>query len=142
MPKRFLQDVFVSIDPNYNKYGALLWEIYRNGPVHQYSPKILKDRKSHRTIGWISHKGERTYRLGDPYNFQAEHLVPHDHGNGRWSQPISILCLYEDLLSAIDKYILLIQDSRNGLESRFRKTADALTDPDEVNAVEQRIKWW
>jgi hypothetical protein len=46
----FLNDIFGRIDPNYIEYNALLWEIYRNGTIHLYSPKILKNVNSSRTI--------------------------------------------------------------------------------------------
>jgi hypothetical protein len=123
--KMFLNDIFGQIDPNYIKYSALLWEIYRNGTIHLYSPKILKNVNSSRTIGWIAHKGDRVCVT------LTTHLVPHDLGNNRWSQPISIKCLYQDLLSGIDRYALLIStDSR--VQSRFMKTADALVDPEDT----------
>ena len=73
--KMFLSDIFGQIDPNY--IGALLWEIYGNGTIHLYSPNILKDVRSNRTIGWIAHK---VCQLSSPYNFLATHLV---HGNNR-----------------------------------------------------------
>jgi len=70
--KSFLNNIFGQIDPNYIKYGALLWEIYRNGTIHLYSPKILKDKNSNRAISWIAHKLDRTTQLGPPFKFQAE----------------------------------------------------------------------
>jgi hypothetical protein len=129
--KILLNDIFGRIDPNYVKHNALLWEIYRNGTIHLYSPKILKNVNSSRTIGWIAHKEGRVCQLGSPYNFLSTHLVPHDLGNNRWSQPISIKCLYQDLVSGIDKYALLIS-SDSKLQSRFVQTADALVDPEDT----------
>jgi hypothetical protein len=127
--KMFLNDIFGQIDPNYVTHGALLWEIYRNGTIHLYSPKILKDVKSNRTIGWMAHKQDRVCQLSSSYNFLATHLVPHDHGNNRWSQPVSIKCLYQDLV--IDKYASSIfKDSIS--QSKFRQTADALLDPEDT----------
>jgi hypothetical protein len=121
----------------YSKYGDLLWEIYRNGTTHLYAPKILKDKNSGKTIDWITHKLDRIADLDPLYNFQAEHLVPHDHGNNRWSQPLSIKCLYYDLISTIDKYSSLITQDHN-LELRFRQTADALVEPEKTS----NLKWW
>jgi hypothetical protein len=134
--KIFLNHIFGHIDPNYIKYGALLWEIYRNGTIHLYSPKILKNVNSSRTIGWIARKENRVCQLVSPYNFLAIHLVPHNRGNNSWVLPISIKCLYEDLISAIDRYVSLIsKDSM--LQSKFRRTADALLDPEDT-----RLTWW
>jgi len=67
--KIFLNDIFGQVDPNYITYGAMLWEIHRNGTIYLYSPKILKDVRSNRTIGWIAHKHCRVCQLSSPYNF-------------------------------------------------------------------------
>ena len=100
--KEFLKDIFGCIDSNYKLYGELLWEIYRNGTIHLYSPKVLKDKNSDKTIGWLTHKGPRIGVLGDDESL-LRHLVPHDLGNSLWEQPISIIVsLYEDLVSAIE----------------------------------------
>lgn len=139
--KTFLNNIFSKVDSNYGKYGALLWEIYRNGTVHLYSPKTLKDKNSNITIGWITHKLDRNAKLDAPYNFQAEHLVPHDHGNNKWSQPISIKCLYEDLISSLDVYSTLISQQPS-LEQNFIQTADALIQPEEIDAAKEGLRWW
>jgi hypothetical protein len=135
--KAFLNDVFGQIDPNYRKHGKLLWEIYRNGTIHLYSPKIIKDKISNRTIGWILHKLDRSVQLDPPYSFHAEHLVPHYHGDNKWSQPISMKCLYNDLIDAIDRYVSLIQ-TETSLESNFKQTAEALLEPEETS----NLQWW
>jgi hypothetical protein len=96
------------------------------------TPKVLKSKNSNRTIGWIAHKLGRNARIGPPHNLQAQHLVPHHHGNNKWPQPISITCLFDDLNTVIDNYASLILHDRS-VESKFRQTADALVIPEETN---------
>jgi len=138
--KNFLSNVFGRKDDGYKKYGDLLWEIYRNGTIHLYSPKSLKDIASKRTVGWLIHKLERKAQLRDTFNegmyFTATHLKPYDHGNGTWTQPISIKCMYEDLIYAIDRFAQIISTDHN-LESKFRSTSDALSIPETT-----LIEWW
>ena len=43
--------------------------------VDLYSPKILKDVKSNRTIGCIEHKQDGVCQLSSPYKFLATHLM-------------------------------------------------------------------
>jgi hypothetical protein len=132
--KRFLNYIFGVIDPNYSLYGNLLWEIYRNGTIHLYEP--MKLTNSNQTIYWLTYKGPRATQLPYPYLFYANHLVPHNYGNCFWAQPISINCIYNDLMSAIDRFASLIPQYRC-LESKFRQVADALQTPEETN-----VRWW
>lgn len=82
------------------------------------------------------YKGERIHQLEPPFSFNATHLIPHDRDNNKWWLPISLNCLYEDLLNAIDLYASLIPKDPI-LESKFQQTANALTDPQET-----RLCWW
>jgi hypothetical protein len=128
--KEFLKDIFGYIDSNYKLYGELLWEIYRNGTIHLYSPKVLKDKNSDKTIGWLTHKGPRVAVLGDDESVVI-HLVPHSLGKSLWEQPISIICLYGDLVSAIERFADLIPKYPL-LEQKFTQSANALVEPEET----------
>ena len=132
--KAFLENVFGTIDPNYKIYGALLWEIYRNGTIHLYAPLTLENQG--KTIEWSVHKGQRTEQiLGPSKPIWATHLVPIQYSRTGWLQPISIVCLYEDLLSAIDEYAKLISENST-LEQKFKQVADALQIPEHTS-----LKW-
>src|SRR5829696_5369817 len=134
--KTFLKAIFALIDCNYSRYGELVWEIYRNGTIHLYAPFIFENKKFNKTIGWLTYKGARIDQLDPPNGFQVTHLVPCDHGNNKWFQPISITCLYEDLISAINKYAYLILKDSN-LLLKFQQAADALLEPEETT-----FTWW
>jgi hypothetical protein len=104
---------------------------YRNGLIHTYQPRKL--RNSYRTISWIVYKGGRTLI----YNVQSlEHLVPYIENSNEWKQPISITCLYHDLIDAIDFYVVQLS-SNPFLEANFRRKANELLIP-----VDTKLKWW
>ena len=72
--KAFLHDIFGRVDHNYAKYGDLLWEIYRNGPIHLYEPMRLRNQG--RRVGWSIYKRPRAHALsrkiaGREYSFSA-----------------------------------------------------------------------
>src|SRR5919197_2612133 len=96
----FLRDICGTSDPNYRIYGKLLWEVYRNGLIHTYQPKTLQH--SGHKISWVIHKGGRVHALSN--GRQLVHIVPQRTDSSNWIQPISVNCLYQDLLSAIDQF--------------------------------------
>ena len=128
---KFLQEVFGKIDSNYDKFGKLLWQVYRNGTVHLYQP--LKFKNQSKTIEWLVYKDQRTYTIN---GMSLTHLVPHKVAGNRWVQPISINCLYDDLQSAIRDYSSRIMPG-SILERNFRRTANALQIPEQT-----RLTWW
>ena len=131
-----MKDVFGSIDSDYKPYGELLWEIYRNGTIHLYSPKVLKDKTSGSTIGWVTYKGGKI-GLPTPDEPPFIHLRPRFLNDNTWEMPLSIDCLYHHLIAAIEKYAELITKSPL-LEKKFRQTADALVEPEEISG----LRWW
>lgn len=116
--KTFLKEIFGVIDVNYKTYGDLLWEIYRNGTVHLYEPMKLENQG--KIVTWLVHKYGRIAdvptQLG---NVNLTHLVPYQYGPSEWWQPISIVCLFRDLLSAIGEYANRIISSQSS-EAKFR----------------------
>ncbi len=129
--KAFMKDIFGPIDNNYLRYGDLLWEIYRNGTVHLYEPLKLQNSATNRMISWLTYKGSRVSFIPQ-YKRQVEHLVPLNVQASTWVQPISIGCLYDDLLGGIQLYASRIQSDRS-LELRFRQTGNALQQPEKTN---------
>ena len=128
--KAFLRDVFGLVDVQYNAHGELLWEIYRNGTVHLYQPLALEN--ANRVINWSLYKGPKSSNVfvqGVGIGKFVTHLEPTWIAMNHWIQPVSITCLYDDLLQAIDTYIGLISRNRS-LLARFRQVADALQVPE------------
>jgi len=38
----YLREVMVRINPDYGRHAKLIYRIYRNGPVHNFDPQVLK----------------------------------------------------------------------------------------------------
>lgn len=146
--KSFLKKIFGIIDPNYKKYGDILWEIYRNGLTHSYQPKTLENEDQ--KISWLTYK-EMGIRLNlrrpihykrtseiiqDHYRLSVTHLLPQKMHDYIWIQPISIVCLYGDLLAAIEKYEYLIAQYPK-LAENFRNAANELLRP-----IKTKERWW
>lgn len=135
--KAFLHDVFGAVDQNYRLYGDLLWEIYRHGTVHLYEPLRLSNQG--RVINWAVYKGRRTHRIPIQdvgVRRLVTHLVPEWVAMNEFIQPVSTLCLYQDLLNAIDSYSDMLTADVN-LQNRFRNVTDALQRPESTN-----LTWW
>jgi len=132
----FLRDAFGQIDAHYRMYGNLLWEIYRNGTVHLYQPLTLQN--AGRVINWAVYKGPRSSqtRVQEAgVSTLVRHLEPSWIVMNHWVQPVSIICLYEDLLQAIDTYSNMISRD-SSLENKFRQVANALQVPEPT-----RLSW-
>lgn len=135
--KAFLRDIFGRVDSHYAKHGDLLWEIYRNGTIHLYEPMALSNQVA--KIEWQVYKHpDRTVILpiamggGAVKNMPLTHLVPVPVLPNKWIQPISTVCLYEDLLAAIDVYTNSIQTDST-TERRFRETINELLQPERTD---------
>ena len=135
--KAFLRDIFGRVDSHYAKHGDLLWEIYRNGTIHLYEPMALENQAA--KIEWQVYKHpDRTVILPVPIgggavkNMPVTHLVPMPVLPNEWIQPISTVCLYEDLLAAIDVYTNAIQTD-SAAECRFRETVNKLLQPERTS---------
>jgi len=142
---KFLADMFGPFDSNYATYGELLWLMYRHGTVHLHQPResLVNQR---REITWALYKGDRE-KCGlklDPIpelpqlqtSIDATHLVPADRGDNYWVQPISVDCLYRDLLSSVDKFDQAIK-ANTELEATFRETANLIILPQTTT-----LEWW
>jgi len=89
-----------------------LHDMYRNGLVHLYQPKILK-LSNKNTLEWFIHKGNRHLdkievgsNTGKRTFKNVDHLVeiPDYSNKNRHYLPISINCLYEDFVAAVQLY--------------------------------------
>lgn len=127
--KSFIKEVFSKIDELYRINGDLLYDMYRHGTVHIYSPKKLASKEfPDKTIEWLIYKGER--EQWDYYENKAvkfRHLKIVKWEEDRFILPISIVILYTDLLIAINLYRKMIYEDKTGdLTKKFLSVADAL----------------
>jgi hypothetical protein len=100
----YLKQMMSRSDPNYGKRAEEIYQMYRNGPVHEFEPKNLENRKGQLLL-WLCYKGARSDNieiLGK--NLTATHLEPiNPAGDNRFWLPVSTVCLVMDLLSSIDE---------------------------------------
>jgi hypothetical protein len=144
--KSFLVEVFGTVHDDYKRYGELLYDIYRHGTVHLYEPLTLKNRTTGKTIEWhvfkLATPTAPPSRVGEiktnPWNRMMIHLVPTpkpgQNDPNVWVLPVSIDCLYFDLLAALDVYAKRVQNEPD-LAGRFQRTINALMSPDETDLV-------
>ena len=137
--EHFITEIMSQIDPVYGESGRLLYRMYRHGTVHLYRPNAMR-RPDRRIIAWISYKGPREGLVSDGNitDVPARHCKPI-----RWSDeedrlPVSINCLYDDLLSSIERYYGMIEVEINSgqnsrLQENFSNVVDALMEPDETD---------
>jgi hypothetical protein len=130
-PDNYLIRFFGHLDQNYIGYGRLLWEVYRNGLIHTYEPKKLQN--GNHIIDWTLYKGQRITNIDE---VRICHLVPFRITNNEWTQPVSILCLYDDLIAAIEYNVELLLNNPQ-IENNIRNAANLLIRPEPTTEV-----WW
>jgi hypothetical protein len=125
---RFIREILGSVDSLYEDNGDLLYEMYRHGTVHLFSPNELKGRDG-RVISWLLHKQGRQASIPvDGEHLEVRHLQPVEF-KGCHRLPVSIVCLCDDLNAAIDELRGRLDD-RPVLLRRWNSAAAALCEPE------------
>ena len=105
--QNYLKQVMCKIDPNYKKRAKEIHEMYRHGPVHQFAPKVLKNKKG-QFLGWLCYAGVRNDDNFEDSEIKliATYLKPMENptDNEVSYLPVSMLCLIEDFLSSIGEF--------------------------------------
>ena len=130
-PDNYLRTVFEQSDKNYFRHGRLLWELYRNGLIHTYEPKKLQNGVH--ILSWLLYKGQRITNVGGA---RVTHLVPFKINGNEWAQPVSIFCLYDDLIAAVE-YNANIMLNNVKIETNIRNAANQLIRPESTKEM-----WW
>jgi hypothetical protein len=103
----YLKEMMCKIDPNYSHRASVIYQMYRNGPVHEFEPNVLENKKG-QLLKWLCYKGARR-----DYNFEVPqlklivtHLEPVEKATDDkvFYLPVSTVCLIADLLSSIDEF--------------------------------------
>ncbi len=101
----FMKHVMAKVDPNYGKRAPELYQMFRCGPVHEFEPKILENKKGE-LLTWFCYVGLRvdSPEVGGS-RVCVVHLEPVASGTaGRFWLPVSTKCLVEDLLCSIEVF--------------------------------------
>jgi hypothetical protein len=101
----FMRGPLRTVYENYFVCAQELYLMYRNGPVHEFRPKVLENDNGD-ILGWLSYRGNRTSQHLPEMGVFATHLVPVKAPTARlhWL-PVSLDCLIDDLESAIDRFV-------------------------------------
>lgn len=125
---KFLQDVMARTDANYGTQAEVVYQMYRNGPVHEFDPKLLKNT-SNQVLAWFSYRGPREDTFKE-WNMSVRHLRPVQapHNAGLYYLPVSTVCLIQDLLSSIEHFRQGISNTQL-LASNWNEAATVLNQP-------------
>ena len=100
----FLNDIASKVDSNYSSRSEEIYKMYRNGTVHEFEPKTLKNSNGD-LLYWLCYCGERVDNSEiEGKKCQVTHLVPYG-GAGRYWLPISTKCFIGDLIEFINLFI-------------------------------------
>lgn len=126
--KKYLKEVMATTDPNYDAQAEVIYNMYRNGPVHEFDPKVLKNKKQEE-LGWYSYREGRQYTHVE-WKIAMHHLYraqsPKD--STKFCLPVSSTCLIQDLLESIERFKRGIGDSDERVH-RWNQTAAVLNRP-------------
>jgi hypothetical protein len=102
-----LQNLFAHVDSAYRDRANELYDMYRNGTVHQFRPKILRNQAG-QELHWLNYRGERRGQQIDLAGqaLAVSHLAPLPKANSQnfWLAVGSDV-LVADLKAAIDLFI-------------------------------------
>lgn len=122
----YLDEILGEIDVGYRDHRTLLYQMYRHGTVHAYMPKTLENSSDGRIIGWLPYRGAREqWQYLEHKSVEIRHLLPVTLDNNVFRMPISIDCLYWDLLESVKKYVEIMeaqsQSGNNTLTQNFNQ---------------------
>lgn len=129
----YMDEILGEIDEGYRDNRTLLYEMYRHGTVHAYLPKTLRNLRDGRMIiSWLPYRGAREqWQYLEHKSVEIRHLLPVTLDNNVFRMPVSIDCLYWDLLESIKKYVDIMDtqspSGNNMLVQNFNQFRNFLT---------------
>jgi hypothetical protein len=126
--REFMKQIMAKVDSNYGKRAFELYQMFRCGPVHEFEPKVLQNKKGE-LLMWFCYTGLRVDSLEvDGIKISVVHLEPvASTTTGRFWLPVSTKCLIEDLMCSIEVF------ERDGPENErvtaWNRAARELTTP-------------
>lgn len=127
--KKYIKEVMGKVDKLYKRHAGLLYDVYRHGTVHIYSPKKMASRvKPKTTIEWLIYKGDReSWQYYENKAIKLRHLEVIEWSKDRFVVPLSINILYDDLFESMILYRRMVhEDKSSDLLKNFSSVAEAL----------------
>lgn len=103
--REFIKQIMTKTNPNYGKRAAELYQMFRCGPVHEFEPKVLENKKGE-LLTWFCYAGlrEDSFEI-DGRKISIVHLEPvASTATGRHWLPVSTRCLIDDLMHSIEVF--------------------------------------
>ena len=120
----FLRTVMSTADDGYREWADVIYQMLRNGSVHEFAPKVLENNQG-QLLGWGFYGGPRNDATHGP------HLRLRLEAPGLYTLPVSSPCLLDDLEAAIEVFRTLgIENERVTL---WNRAARELTVPRPFN---------
>lgn len=128
---KFIIEVMKEVDEYYELNGASFYEMYRHGLVHLYQPKIFFQKSKGKQLQWLVYKGPREKAIVKVGNLEVSDvrhvgIVPDPYKHDVEYLPVSINCLYYDLIQAIDIYIGMLENDKS-LQGKFISAANVIS---------------
>lgn len=105
--RAYMKDVMSKADAAYARRAEEVYQMYRNGPVHEFAPKVLENKRG-QLLAWFMYVGPRagTVVLGAGQTVQVRHLdsLPSQVGGQHFWLPVSTSCLVDDLVCSIEQF--------------------------------------
>lgn len=103
--REFMKQIMAKIDPNYGKRAAELYQMFRCGPVHEFEPKVLENKKGE-LLMWLCYAGPRTDSCEiEGQRTSVVHLVPVGSiASNRFWLPVSTRCLINDVMCSMEVF--------------------------------------
>ncbi len=107
--KAYMEQVLGEVYAPYKRRAGEVYQMYRCGTVHEFEPRVLKNKKGELLV-WLCYRGGRTsfqLDLADIGKMTVTHLEPVAHPAIKrgFALPVSTNCLLDDLEASIDRLI-------------------------------------
>lgn len=103
----YLREVLGQVNPGYGQHAGLIREMYRNGPVHEFDPKVVFNRNGDQ-CGWLVSVGHSPgfHDFGGSQKVQICHLEVGLRPDRRdvYYLPIFTSQLLDDLIASIELF--------------------------------------
>lgn len=101
--REYIKQVMTKTDPNYERRATELYQMFRCGPVHEFEPKVLENKKGE-LLAWLCYSGLRVDSTEiNGQRVPVAHLEPvASIATGRHWLPVSTRCLIDDLMCSIE----------------------------------------
>jgi hypothetical protein len=106
--RQYLDEILSRVDQTYRTRWQEIYQMFRCGPVHQFEPKILENKKGE-LLGWLCYVGDRSDSCEiEGTKLATTHLKPIKSlgptSPSKFWLPVSTKCLIEDLEASIDLF--------------------------------------